>query len=159
MADLNAKLQQDLTREADNRQQMERVNSKLNSEIFQLTARIEEVEAASRSAAKNKVTSLEMKIRQMEGDIGNEQKIRQESQHQIKQLSRQIQEMQFNSEEDHKTIHKLQNTIEFQNNKMKGQRRTIDDQEAQIQVVQNKLRKALQDTEEAQIQVVQNKLR
>lgn len=42
-------------------------------------------------------------------------------------IFRVIREKDFNSEEDMKTIQRLQGQIDFQNNKMKALRRTIDD--------------------------------
>ena len=87
-ADMVAKLQSDLTREADARSGLERVNSKLSNDIFQLNARIEEVEGAARMAAKNKVSQLEIKIRQLENDVGSEAKARGDAQHALKNLDR-----------------------------------------------------------------------
>merc|ERR1712003_438016 len=149
-ADMVSKLQSDLTREADARAGLERSNAKLNSDIFSLNARIEEVEASARSAAKNKISQLEIKIRQLENDCSSEAKARGDAQHALKNLDRVIREKEFNSDEDMKTIQRLQGQIEFQNNKMKALRRTIDDGEAQIAVMQNKLRKAIHDVEEAE---------
>jgi len=149
-ADMVSKLQSDLTREADARSGLERQNAKLNSDIFSLNARIEEVEASARSAAKNKISQLEIKIRQLENDCSAESKARGDAQHALKNLDRVIREKEFNSDEDMKTIQRLQGQIEFQNNKMKALRRTIDDGEAQIAVMQNKLRKAIHDVEEAE---------
>merc|ERR1719464_1606879 len=65
-------------------------------------------------------------------------------------MERIIREKEFNSEEDMKTVQRLQGQIDFQNNKMKALRRTIDDGEAQVAVMQNKLRKAIHDVEEAE---------
>merc|ERR1712066_44964 len=149
-ADMCSKLQSDLTREADGRSQLERANAKLSSDIFQLNARIEEVEGSARAAAKNKISQLEIKIRQLENDCGAEAKARADAQHALKNLDRVIREKEFNAEEDMKTVQRLQGQIEFQNNKMKALRRTIDDGEAQIAVMQNKLRKAIHDVEEAE---------
>lgn len=149
-ADMVSKLQSDLTREADARAGFERVNAKLNSDIFTLNARIEEVESSARSAAKNKISQMEIKIRQLENDCSSEAKARGDAQHALKNLDRVIREKEFNSDEDMKTIQRLQGQIEFQNNKMKALRRTIDDGEAQIAVMQNKLRKAIHDVEEAE---------
>jgi myosin protein heavy chain len=149
-ADMCAKLQSDLAREADGRAQLERTNAKLSHDIFQLNARIEEVEGAARAAAKNKISQLEIKIRQLENDCSSEQKARSDAQHALKNLDRVIREKEFNAEEDMKTVQRLQGQIEFQNNKMKALRRTIDDGEAQIAVMQNKLRKAIHDVEEAE---------
>lgn len=149
-ADMVSKLQSDLTREADSRAGLERTNAKLSSDIFSLNARIEEVEQAARSAAKNKISQLEIKIRQLENDCSSEAKARGDAQHALKNLDRVIREKEFNSDEDMKTIQRLQGQIEFQNNKMKALRRTIDDGEAQIAVMQNKLRKAIHDVEEAE---------
>jgi len=149
-ADMCAKLQSDLAREADGRAQLERSNAKLSHDIFQLNARIEEVEGSARAAAKNKISQLEIKIRQLENDCSTEQKARGDAQHALKNLDRVIREKEFNAEEDMKTVQRLQGQIEFQNNKMKALRRTIDDGEAQIAVMQNKLRKAIHDVEEAE---------
>lgn len=149
-ADMVSKLQSDLTREADARSTLERLNAKLNSDVFTLNARIEEVEGAARGAAKNKISQLEIKIRQLENDCSNESKARSDAQHALKNLDRVIREKEFNSDEDMKTIQRLQGQIDFQSTKMKGLRRTIDDGEAQIAVMQNKLRKAIHDVEEAE---------
>merc|ERR1711935_1091894 len=148
-ADIGAKLQADLAREADARSNVERANASLNNTIFTLNARIEEVEGAARQAAKSKVQQLEIRIRQLEGDVTNEQKARSDAQHALKNMERIIREKEFNSEEDMKTVQRLQGQIDFQNNKMKALRRTIDDGEAQVAVMQNKLRKAIHDVEEA----------
>lgn len=126
-ADMVSKLQSDLTREADARSGLERQNAKLNSDIFSLNARIEEVEGAARAAAKNKISQLEIRIRQLENDCSAEAKARGDAQHALKNLDRVIREKDFNSEEDMKTIQRLQGQIDFQNNKMKALRRTIDD--------------------------------
>jgi myosin protein heavy chain len=149
-ADLVAKLQGDLSREADGRSGLERQNQKLSNDIFQLNARLEEVEVSARSAAKNKISQLEIKIRQLENECANEGKARNDAQHALKNLDRVIREKEFNSDEDMKTIQRLQGQIEFQNNKAKALRRTIDDGEAQVAVMQNKLRKAIHDVEEAE---------
>jgi len=149
-ADIGAKLQADLAREADARSNVERANASLNNTIFTLNARIEEVEGAARQAAKSKVQQLEIRIRQLEGDVTNEQKARSDAQHALKNMERIIREKEFNSEEDMKTVQRLQGQIDFQNNKMKALRRTIDDGEAQVAVMQNKLRKAIHDVEEAE---------
>lgn len=149
-ADMCSKLQSDLTREADARSGLERVNSKLSNDIFALNARIEEVEVAARNSAKNKVSQLEIRIRQLENDCGAEAKARADAQHALKNLDRVIKEKEFNADEDMKTVQRLQGQIDFQNNKMKALRRNIDDGEAQIAVMQNKLRKAIGDVEEAE---------
>jgi len=149
-ADMVSKLQSDLAREAEGRSTLERQNQKLSSDIFSLNSRIEEVEGAARSGAKNKVSQLEMKIRTLENECAAEQKSRNDAQHALKNLDRVIREKEFNSEEDMKTVQRLQGQIEFQNNKMKALRRTIDDGEAQVGIMQNKLRKAIHDVEEAE---------
>lgn len=87
-AEMASKLQVDLTREAEARSQLERLNAKLSADIFQLNARIEEVEGSARAAAKNKISQLEIRIRQLENDCSSEQKARGDAQHALKNLDR-----------------------------------------------------------------------
>ena len=87
-ADMCSKLQSDLAREAEGRAGLERQNAKQSNDIFQLNARIEEVEASARAAAKNKISQLEIKIRQLENDCNAEAKARGDAQHALKNLDR-----------------------------------------------------------------------
>ena len=89
-ADMTTKLQCDLTREVELRSQLERLNSKLSVDIFQLNVRIEEVEGAARAAGKNKISQLEIRIRQLENDCSLEQKARGDAQHALKNLDRSV---------------------------------------------------------------------
>jgi len=142
--------QSELAVEQEAKSNQERACQTLTRRIVELESQLEDMEQQARNAGKSKIAALQSKVRQSEQDLDAEIKRRMDAEKACKKLERAIKENAFNAEEDHKTIQRQQATIDMNNNKIKSLKRNLDDSETQVSQLQSKLRKAQAELAEAE---------
>merc|ERR1711931_146347 len=97
-----ARLADELRSEQDHANAEARGKRTLDSQLAELDNRLSDAEAAAMKGGKNAMSKLEMKIRELEMELGNVQTQTTENYKAYQRSERRIKELQFQQDEDRK---------------------------------------------------------
>jgi len=129
---------------------VESIKKSLEIEVRTLQVRIEEVEANALAGGKRVIGKLEARIRDIELELDEEKKRHGETQKVLRKKDHRGKELLVQTEEDHKTITMLNDTIEKLNEKVKVYKRNVNEQEGLSQQNLSRVRRFQRELEAAE---------
>merc|ERR1711978_556900 len=111
-------------------QKLDNVKKALETEVRNMTVRIEEIETTAISSSKRTIQKMEMRIVELEEFLSKEKKTHVETTTALHKKERSVKELLLQSEEDRKNILILQESLDKLNEKIKMYKRQLEEQES-----------------------------
>merc|ERR1719463_188491 len=144
-----ARLADELRQEQEHSLQVEKLRKGMESQLKDLQIRLEEAEGQALKGGKKMIQKLEVRVRELETELDNEQRRHAETQKNMRKADRRLKELAFQADEDRKNQERLQDMVDKLQAKIKTyKRRHAETQEiaavnlAKYRKVQNELEDA-----------------
>uniref|UniRef100_A0AC35UID6 Myosin motor domain-containing protein n=1 Tax=Rhabditophanes sp. KR3021 TaxID=114890 RepID=A0AC35UID6_9BILA len=124
-----AKLAEDLKQQQDRSNQIDRHRKILEIQVKEMASKIDEVEMALTKANQKAITKLEARLKEIELTLELEQRRHSDGFKALGKAERKAKDIHFELDEEKKNYNKLSELTEKLNNKIKQQRRIIEDAE------------------------------
>merc|ERR1712140_13360 len=145
-----ARLADELRSEQDHANAEGRGKRSLDTQLAELENRLSEAEAAAMKGGKAAMSKLEMKIRELEVELGGVQSRTQENYKSFQRAERRIKELQFQQDEDKKNQDRMGELAQKLQAKIKTYKQQIEEAEEIAALNLAKYRKAQQELEETE---------
>merc|ERR1712218_374295 len=145
-----ARLADELRSEQDHANAEGRGKRSLDTQLAELENRLSEAEAAAMKGGKAAMSKLEMKIRELEVELGGVQSRTQENYKAFQRAERRIKELQFQQDEDKKNQDRMSDLAQKLQAKIKTYKTQIEEAEEIAALNLAKYRKAQQELEETE---------
>jgi myosin heavy chain 6/7 len=145
-----ARLADELRGEQDHSNTEGRGKRALESQLCELENRLADAEAAAMKGGKAAMSKLEMKIRELEVELGGVQSRTQENYKAFQRAERRIKELQFQQDEDKKNQDRMSDLAQKLQTKIKTYKTQIEEAEEIAALNLAKYRKAQQELEETE---------
>merc|ERR1712133_207708 len=145
-----ARLADELRSEQDHANAEGRGKRSLATQLAELENRLAEAEAAAMKGGKAAMSKLEMKIRELEVELGGVQSRTQENYKAFQRAERRIKELQFQQDEDKKNQDRMSDLAQKLQAKIKTYKQQIEEAEEIAALNLAKYRKAQQELEETE---------
>lgn len=145
-----ARLADELRAEQDHTSAEDRGKRALETQLSELDNRLLDAEAAAIKGGKDAMSKLEMKIRELEMELGSVQSKTQENYKAYQRSERRIKELQFQQEEDRKNQDRMSDLASKLQQKIKTYKQQIEEAEEIAALNLAKFRKAQQELEETE---------
>merc|ERR1711881_189700 len=145
-----ARLADELRAEQDHVQAESRAKRSLDTQLGELENRLADAEAAAAKGGKTAMAKLEMKIRELELELGSVQTRTADSYKAFQRAERRVKELQFQQEEDHKNQDRMSDLANKLQQKIKTYKQQIEEAEEIAALNLAKYRKAQQELEETE---------
>merc|ERR1712223_2041752 len=121
-----ARLAAELRAEQDHVQAESRAKRALDTQLGELEARLADAEATAMKGGKNAMAKLEMRIRELELELGSAQTRTADSYKAFQRAERRVKELQFQQEEDHKNQDRMSDLANKLQQKIKTYKTQIE---------------------------------
>ncbi|KAM9837420.1 myosin-1-like [Aulostomus maculatus] len=145
-----AMMAEELKKEQNTSSHLERMKKNLETSVKDLQHRLDEAENLALKGGKKQLQKLEARVRELEGEVENEQKRAADAVKGIRKYERRVKELTYQTEEDKKTVLRLQDLVDKLQLKVKVYKRQNEEAEEQANAHLAKLRKVQHELEEAQ---------
>lgn len=145
-----ARLADELRSEQDHASSENRGKRALETQLSELENRLSDAEVAAMQGGKNAMSKLEMKIRELEIELGSVQSRTQENYKAYQRAERRIKELQFQQDEDRKNQDRMSDLATKLQSKIKTYKQQIEEAEEIAALNLAKFRKAQQELEETE---------
>merc|ERR1711931_453954 len=145
-----ARLADELRAEQDHSNAETRGKRALDAQLGELETRLADAEAAAMKGGKNAMSKLEMKIRELEMELGTVQSQTTENYKAFQRSERRIKELQFQQDEDRKNQDRMSELATKLQSKIKTYKQQIEEAEEIAALNLAKFRKAQQELEETE---------
>ncbi|KAI3381133.1 hypothetical protein SNEBB_007545 [Seison nebaliae] len=145
-----SRLAEELRQEQEHALHIERLRKALEQQVHELQVRLDEAEANALKGGKRIIAKLEQRIREVETELENEQRIHQETAKAAHKAERRVKELMFQMEEDRKNQERLQDLVEKLNQKIKTYKRQVEEAEEIAAMNLAKYRKVQHELEDAE---------
>uniref|UniRef100_A0A3B4FK76 Myosin heavy chain, fast skeletal muscle-like n=1 Tax=Pundamilia nyererei TaxID=303518 RepID=A0A3B4FK76_9CICH len=142
-----AMMAEELKKEQDTSSHLERMKKNLEVSVKDLQHRLDEAENLALKGGKKQLQKLEARL---EGEVELEQKRAADAIKGVRKYERRVKELTYQTEEDKKTVLRLQDLVDKLQLKVKAYKRQNEEAEEQANVHLAKLRKVQHELEEAQ---------
>merc|ERR1719369_1698830 len=115
-----------------------------------LQHRLDEAENLAMKGGKKQLQKLEARVRELEGEVENEQKRGVDAVKGVRKYERRVKELTYQTEEDKKNMARLQDLVDKLQLKVKAYKRQAEEAEEQANTHMSKLRKVQHEMEEAE---------
>uniref|UniRef100_A0A668AQX8 Myosin heavy chain, fast skeletal muscle-like n=1 Tax=Myripristis murdjan TaxID=586833 RepID=A0A668AQX8_9TELE len=145
-----AMMAEELKKEQDTNGHLERMKKNLETSVKDLQHRLDEAESLALKGGKKQLQKLEARVRELEGEVENEQRRGSDAVKGIRKYERRVKELTYQTEEDKKTVQRLQDLVDKLQLKVKAYKRQNEEAEEQANAHLAKLRKVQHELEEAE---------
>jgi len=145
-----ARLADELRAEQDHVQAESRAKRALDTQLGELESRLADAEATAMKGGKNAMAKLELRIRELEMELGTVQTRTGESYKAFQRAERRVKELQFQQSEDHKNQDRMSELANKLQQKIKTYKTQIEEAEEIAALNLAKYRKAQQELEETE---------
>ncbi|XP_012861749.1 myosin-2 [Echinops telfairi] len=145
-----AMMAEELKKEQDTSAHLERMKKNLEQTVKDLQHRLDEAEQLALKGGKKQIQKLEARVRELEGEVENEQKRSAEAVKGLRKHERRVKELTYQTEEDRKNILRLQDLVDKLQAKVKSYKRQAEEAEEQSNTNLSKFRKIQHELEEAE---------
>merc|ERR1711981_187445 len=145
-----ARLADELRAEQDHVSAETRAKRAIDSQLGELETRLADAEATAMKGGKNAMAKLEMRIRELELELGSVQSRTSESYKAFQRAERRVKELQFQQEEDRKNQDRMGDLATKLQQKIKTYKQQIEEAEEIAALNLAKYRKAQQELEETE---------
>ncbi|KAL0596839.1 Myosin-8 [Plecturocebus cupreus] len=148
-----AMMAEELKKEQDTSAHLERMKKNLEQTVKDLQLRLDEAEQLALKGGKKQIQKLEARVRELEGEVENEQKRNTEAVKGLRKHERRVKELTYQTEEDRKNVLRLQDLVD----KLQAKEEQSNANLAKFRKLQHELEEAEERADIAESQV--NKLR
>ncbi|NWT07523.1 MYH7 protein, partial [Mionectes macconnelli] len=113
----------ELKKEQDTSAHLERMKKNMEQTIKDLQLRLDEAEQLALKGGKKQLQKLELRVRELEGELEAEQKRNAESVKGLRKSERRVKELSYQTEEDKKNLLRLQDLVDKLQTKVKAYKR------------------------------------
>ncbi|KAJ6660475.1 hypothetical protein lerEdw1_017899 [Lerista edwardsae] len=145
-----AMMAEELKKEQDTSAHLERMKKNLEQTVKDLQHRLDEAEQLAMKGGKKQIQKLEHRVRELEGEVENEQKRSADAIKGVRKYERRVKELTYQSEEDRKNVLRLQDLVDKLQMKVKAYKRQSEEAEEQSNLNLSKFRKIQHELEEAE---------
>merc|ERR1712142_7869 len=145
-----ARLADELRAEQDHVQAESRAKRALDTQLGELEVRLSDAEATAAKGGKSAMAKLEMKIRELELELGSVQTRTADSYKAFQRAERRVKELQFQQDEDKKNQDRMSDLANKLQQKIKTYKTQIEEAEEIAALNLAKYRKAQQELEETE---------
>jgi len=145
-----ARLADELRAEQDHVAAESRAKRALDTQLGELESRLADAEATAMKGGKNAMAKLEMRIRELEMELGSVQSRTGESYKAFQRAERRVKELQFQQDEDRKNQDRMSELANKLQQKIKTYKTQIEEAEEIAALNLAKYRKAQQELEETE---------
>ena len=145
-----ARLADELRSEQDHVASESRAKRALDTQLGDLENRLSDAEVAAAKGSKNALAKLEMRIRELEVELGSVQSRTSESYKAFQRAERRVKELQFQQDEDRKNQDRMSDLANKLQQKIKTYKQQIEEAEEIAALNLAKFRKAQQELEETE---------
>merc|ERR1712061_829225 len=124
-----ARLADELRAEQENAQMAERGRRVLDNQVKDMQTKLDEAEQLAVKGGKKVVSRLEMKIKDLEGQLDEEQRRLVDAQKSQRRTERRVKELTFSQDEDQKNHERMQELVDKLQNKVKSYKKQIEEAE------------------------------
>ncbi|XP_036426514.1 myosin-9a [Colossoma macropomum] len=142
----------ELAAERSNSQRLEGARSQLDRQNKELKAKLQELEGSVKSKYKSSITALEAKIAQLEEQLDNESKDKQQSVKVMRRTEKKLKEVLLQVEDERRNSDQYKDQMEKANTRVKLLKRQLEEAEEEAQranASRRKLQRELEDATEA----------
>ncbi|XP_045214008.1 myosin heavy chain, striated muscle-like [Mercenaria mercenaria] len=136
--------------EKEHSSSIEKMRHALESQVKDLTLRLDEAEASALKGGKKIIAKLESRVQQLEAEYEAEQRRHAETQKTARKADRRLKELAFQVDEDRKNQERLQELIDKLQGKIKTYKRQSEEAEEVAAVNLAKYRKVHEELEDAE---------
>merc|ERR1719295_1719722 len=115
-----------------------------------MQVRLEEAEAQSLKGGKKMIQKLEIRVRELETELDNEQRRHADTQKTQRKADRRLKELSFQADEDRKNHERLQDMVDKLQGKVKTYKHQVEEAEEIASVNLAKFRKVQNELEDAE---------
>uniref|UniRef100_A0A8C4ICP1 Myosin-7B n=1 Tax=Dicentrarchus labrax TaxID=13489 RepID=A0A8C4ICP1_DICLA len=152
-----ALMAEELKKEQDSSNMLERMKKNMVSTVKELQVKLDETEQMALKGGKKQLHKLETRVRELQTELMVEQKKSEEYQKGVRRYERRCKELTYQTEEDRKTLLRMQELIEKLQTKVKSYKRQAETAVSLYSKVQHELDDAEERADIAETTV--NKLR
>ncbi len=145
-----ARLADELRSEQDHVQAESRAKRAIDTQLSELETRLADAEATAMKGGKSAMAKLEMRIRELELELGSVQSRTGEAYKAFQRAERRVKELQFQQEEDRKNQDRMSDLANKLQQKIKTYKTQIEEAEEIAALNLAKFRKAQQELEETE---------
>ncbi|XP_039358065.1 myosin-1B [Mauremys reevesii] len=145
-----AMMAEELKKEQDTSAHLERMKKNLDQTVKDLQLRLDEAEQLALKGGKKHIQKLEARVRELEGEVDNEQKRSADAIKGMRKYERRVKELTYQTEEDRKNVFRLQDLVDKLQLKVKAYKRQAEEAEELSNVNLTKFRKIQHELEEAE---------
>nr|XP_048673407.1 myosin heavy chain, skeletal muscle, adult-like isoform X4 [Caretta caretta] len=145
-----AMMAEELKKEQDTSAHLERMKKNLDQTVKDLQLRLDEAEQLALKGGKKQIQKLEARVRELEGEVDNEQKRSADAIKGMRKYERRVKELTYQTEEDRKNVFRLQDLVDKLQLKVKAYKRQAEESEELSNVNLTKFRKIQHELEEAE---------
>ncbi|CAM4556545.1 myosin-1B-like [Lepidochelys kempii] len=145
-----AMMAEELKKEQDTSAHLERMKKNLDQTVKDLQLRLDEAEQLALKGGKKHIQKLESRVRELEGEVDNEQKRSADAIKGMRKYERRVKELTYQTEEDRKNVFRLQDLVDKLQLKVKAYKRQAEEAEELSNVNLTKFRKIQHELEEAE---------
>merc|ERR1711899_702535 len=145
-----ARLADELRAEQDHVQTESRAKRALDTQLAELETRLADAEATAMKLGKNAMAKLEIKIQELEMELGSVQSRTSEGYKAFQRAERRVKELQFQQDEDRKNQDRMSELAGKLQQKIKTYKNQIEEAEEIAALNLAKYRKAQQELEETE---------
>jgi len=145
-----ARLADELRSEQDHVQAESRAKRAIDTQLSELESRLADAEATAMKGGKSAMAKLEMRIRELELELGSVQSRTGEAYKAFQRAERRVKELQFQQEEDRKNQDRMSDLANKLQQKIKTYKTQIEEAEEIAALNLAKFRKAQQELEETE---------
>ena len=124
-----ARLADELRAEQENAQMAERGRRVLDNQVKDMQTKLDDAEQLAVKGGKKVVSRLEMKIKDLEGQLDEEQRRLVDAQKSQRRTERRVKELTFSQDEDQKNHERMQELVDKLQNKVKSYKKQIEEAE------------------------------
>ena len=145
-----ARIADELRAEQENAQMAERNRRVLDGQVKDMQTKLDEAEQLAVKGGKKVISRLEQKIKDLEGQLDDEQRRLVDAQKAQRRTERRVKELTFSQEEDQKNHERMQELVDKLQNKVKSYKKQIEEAEEIAALNLAKFRKVQMDLEAAE---------
>ncbi|XP_068588260.1 myosin-7-like [Cebidichthys violaceus] len=145
-----ALMAEELKKEQDSSSMMERMKKNMVSTVKELQVKLDETEQMALKGGKKQLHKLETRVREMQTELMMEQKRSDEYLKGVRRNEKRVKELTYQSEEDRKTLLRMQELIDKLQTKVKSYKRQAENAEEQVGCSTVRFRKVQHELDDAE---------
>ncbi|CAM9406846.1 unnamed protein product [Lampetra planeri] len=145
-----ARMAEELRQQQDHGTHLEKIKKNLEQTVKDLSAKLDEADQIAMKGGKKIIQKLEIKVRELEGELDAEQKRHAETIKSLRKNERRMKELIFQTDEDQKNQARMQELVEKLQSKIKTYKRQLELVEEEANTNLSKYRKTIHELDEAE---------